>query len=90
MDCFFHVEDCLAMKTFAEGKQDFRNQMAVVGNLEVEPLPLFFHKCCLTDKVLGGIPIFGQQKTLPSLVMSCLWQQLAKIRLDNAQNEIGF
>jgi len=78
------------MKTFAEGKQDLGKYGAVVAILVAFNRLLFFHKCCLTDKVLGCIPIFGQQKTLPSLVMSCLWQLLAKIRLDNAQNEIGF
>jgi hypothetical protein len=30
---------------------------------------LFFHKCCLTDKDSGCIPIFGHQKRLPSLVL---------------------
>jgi hypothetical protein len=32
-------------------------------------LPLFFHKCFLTDKESASIPTFGQQKVLPSLVV---------------------
>jgi hypothetical protein len=58
-----------------------------VGNCQVPTL--FFHNCYLTDKVLGSISIFGEQKTLPSLVLVHSRLLVVEVAKDSAQNEIG-
>ena len=58
-----------------------------VGNCQSPTL--FFHKCYLTDKVLSSISIFGEQKTLPSLVLVHSRLLVVEVAKDSAQNEIG-